>query len=107
MRILHVNTTSQRAGGAEGVMYDLQDWQREHGHQVGLFAGHTEEAEDSAERRVVVRPEWEATRLISDPELEVACGEFLGSFAPDVVHLHNLSSFPVRIVDVLARYRKG
>ena len=102
MRILHVNATSSRAGGTEVFLYDLIDWERSHGHQVGLFAAHEQDEHDSPELRVVRRPFWAADRLFSDPELETAAGQFVARFAPDVIAIHGVWGWPASVIAALA-----
>ncbi|MEX1026285.1 MAG: glycosyltransferase family 4 protein [Planctomycetota bacterium] len=102
MRILHVNATADRAGGAEVFLHDLIDWSRAHGHAAALFAGHPERTADEPDLRILRRPEWSGASLISDPPFEAAAVDFVERFRPDLIHLHNLSSVPVGLITALA-----
>ncbi|QDU84398.1 D-inositol 3-phosphate glycosyltransferase [Planctomycetes bacterium Pla163] len=105
MRILEVNTFAAPVGGAEIYMHTLVDELRRREHQVGLFAGSPDEDVDEPERRIVKRPDWNGRTLVHDPELVTAFERFAADFRPDVVHCHNLHSFPVSFLAAAHRLR--
>jgi len=94
MRILHVNHRHGRGGGTEVYVDEVSRLQRKRGHDVGVFAASAEREASGPELRVVRRPEYDMRRLVSDPPLAGAFEELTRSFRPDVVHVHNLWSFP-------------
>ena len=103
MRILTVNTFGKPVGGAEIYALGLGDWLRERGHTVALFAGDPAEDVRQPERRLYRRPEFDPATLISDPALNAAFDAFARDFGPDVVHCHNLHTFPVDFVETAGR----
>jgi glycosyltransferase involved in cell wall biosynthesis len=103
VRILHVNKYLYRRGGAESYMLDLAGLQAAAGHQVEFFgmthpdnpphryAAHfpehvqLEPPPSRADRRLAA-----AARMIWSPSARRGMEAVLGSFRPDVVHLHNI-----------------
>ncbi|MFN2613294.1 MAG: glycosyltransferase family 4 protein [Actinomycetota bacterium] len=84
MRILHVARYGSVRGGAETYVRALCDGLRDAGHQVALaFALEPDRSRDE------VREGFEIRALAGDttPDVE-ALHAALGSFAPDVVHVH-------------------
>jgi len=102
MRILHVNVSAVRGGGVEVFLHDLMAWQRAHGHAVALFAETREQGREEDELCLVQRREWQPELLMRDPDCEAALERFATRFRPDVVHIHNVHSFPAGLVAVLA-----
>lgn len=105
MRILEVNTFAAPVGGAEIYMHTLVDELASRGHEVGLFAGSPDEDVDEPTRRIVQRPDWAGRTLVHDPALIDAFERFAAAFRPDVIHCHNLHSFPVSFL--AAAHRTG
>jgi glycosyltransferase involved in cell wall biosynthesis len=105
MRILEVNTFASPVGGAEIYMHTLVDELRRRGHAVGVFAGSPDEDVDEGERRIVKRPDWSGRDLVHDAALVEAFERFARAFAPDLVHCHNLHSFPVSFLSAARRLR--
>jgi len=109
MRLLHVvhQFLPKYVGGAEVYVAGLARRQREHGHEVALFAG-----ADQAERTA-----WEGFPLTTVPgglrgpkgatalflttfgnaTAEAAFKSVLREFRPDVVHLHQLMGLSTRL----------
>lgn len=102
MRILHVNQVARRAGGAEVFLFDLLDWLREKGHVTALVGGDAERSEVNSEFCFVKRPEWDGDRLLIDEEFERATLDYAREFEPDLIHVHNLATVPVRLLPRLA-----
>jgi len=102
MRVLHLNVSAERGGGAEVFLHDLMAWQRARGLTVGLFAGTLEAGREEEELCLVQRADWDPTRLMRDSKCEQALDRFARRFRPDVVHIHNVHSFPPGVVAVLA-----
>jgi glycosyltransferase involved in cell wall biosynthesis len=102
MRIIQVNTFAAKVGGAEIYMHHLIDELRARGHQVGLFASDPNENRRSQDECVVQRPEWSGESLIGDKALVAAWKDFADEFQPELIHVHNLHTFPVYFVQALA-----
>ncbi|QDU66849.1 glycosyltransferase [Engelhardtia mirabilis] len=103
MRIVQVNSFAGKVGGAEIYCHGLIDELRARGHDVAFFAGDPERSERSDRTCIVQRPEFDAARLVHDPELEGTFTEFAGGFRPDLIHLHNVHHFPVGFLGAAAR----
>ena len=103
MRILEVNTFAAPIGGAEIYMHTLVDELRRRGHTVGVFAGSPDEDVDEPQRRIVKRPDWSGRDLVDDAPLIAAFERFAAAFRPDLVHCHNLHSFPVAFLSAAKR----
>ena len=102
MRILQLNHRFEEIGGAEVYFRSLARWQRERGHEVALFAASPERAVDEPDTLVVERPSFDLKRLLEDPDLDGRLARFAQAFRPDLVHVHNLYSFPAGFVLALA-----
>ena len=101
MRILQVNSFYEERGGAEVYLHQLRRALVERGHAVGLFAGTAEHPIDEPDARVLLRPEFDSRRLVRDPDLSATFAAFAGRFEPDLVHVHNLWTFPAELaVDI-------
>jgi glycosyltransferase involved in cell wall biosynthesis len=103
VRILHVNKFLYRRGGAESYMLDLARLQAAAGHRVEFFGmahpgnpPYAYEADfpahvalDPPPRRADQRVAATA-RMVWSPAARRGMEQVLGSFRPDVVHLHNI-----------------
>jgi len=94
MRVLQVNTFVEEKGGAEIYMHTLARSLAERGHEVALFGGHPEDERDEPLLCVVRRPDFVNETLFGDEELAAQFRAFRDVFRPDIVHVHNLYSFP-------------
>ena len=102
MRVLQLNHVFDEVGGAEVYFRSLVRWQRDRGHEVGVFAGSQTIAVDDEDRVVVTRPEFDLSQIIDDAGLNTRFVEFAERFRPDVIHVHNLHSFPAGFVLAIA-----
>ncbi len=97
MRVLHVTQRAERLGGAELHLESLRQGLAERGIVQGLFAGTREAASEGPEHCFVPVPEWNPGGLVRDPLLFERLISFARSFRPDLVHLHQTSSWPAEI----------
>lgn len=102
MRVLHVNTFAEPIGGAELYVHHLSARLRDAGHTVGLFAASSKEPSSTPETRVIKRPDWDGATLLRDDALESALIEHCTRFRPELIHVHNLHTFPVMLIARLA-----
>ncbi len=93
LRILLVNAFAAKLGGAEVHVHTLIEELTARGHAVGFFAGDPELDEDSEQRCIVRRPEFDGATLVRDETLETRFAAFAARFRPDIVHLHNTHYF--------------
>ena len=93
-RILQVSGLYAKVGGAEVYMHRLIDALRERGLCVGVFGGSPEVEIDEEETCVIRRPDFDAAALIQDEAVSEAFVAFCDRFRPDLIHAHNISSFP-------------
>lgn len=94
MRVLQVNTYVEEKGGAEIYMHTLARSLADRGHELAVFGGHVEEERNEPNLRVVRRPDFVNETLFGDEELAAQFRAFRDAFRPDVIHVHNLYSFP-------------
>jgi glycosyltransferase involved in cell wall biosynthesis len=98
MRVLQVNAFSGKVGGAEIYCHGVIDELRARGHEVAFFAGDPERSERTSTTCIVQRPEFDAGKLVRDPELEGAWRDFAREFRPDLIHLHNTHHLSVGFI---------
>jgi glycosyltransferase involved in cell wall biosynthesis len=91
-RILQANAFYAKVGGAEVYMHNLTEALREKGFEVGVFGCSPDADLDEPEVRVLEKPDFDAARLVRDPELSGAFRDFAARFQPDLIHIHNLNS---------------
>jgi glycosyltransferase involved in cell wall biosynthesis len=103
VRVLQFCNYAERIGGAEVYAHALIEALRERGHEVALFGSAPDSEVDQDNLRVVRRPMYERSRLVSDPQVRTALLSTLERFRPDVLHVHNVFSVALDVVDVLAR----
>lgn len=101
MRILQVNKFYDPRGGAERILFDLEDGLRERGHELAVFATadprnrptpwarHFPPARDYDQPTPGQRVS-QAVGVLHDREAAAALEGLLDEFAPDVAHLHNI-----------------
>lgn len=102
MRVLQVSHYYDKVGGAEVYFRALARLQAERGHVVGVFAGHAEREVDEELLRLVRREVFDINQIYDDPALDQALIDYGRAFRPDIVHVHNLYSFPASAIVALA-----
>ncbi|MSR62870.1 MAG: glycosyltransferase [Planctomycetes bacterium] len=103
MRILHFCNYADKLGGAEVYAQALVEAQRARGHEVSLFGASPEREEDVRGLRVIRRPLYDPARLVLDAAARNALLEYLQRFRPEVVHVHNVFSVALELLEVLGR----
>lgn len=103
MRILQLNTFVDPVGGAEIYMLSLAAELERRGHVVGRFGVSTVGERDEPGWRALHRAALGRESLFRDPGLTSALGEVLARLAPEIVHVHNLHSLPLELLELLAR----
>jgi len=103
VRILHFCNYADRLGGAEVYAQTVVEAQRARGHEVSLFGASPEREEDVRGLRVIRRPLYDPARLVLDAAARNALLEYLERFRPEVVHVHNVFSVALELLEVLAR----
>ncbi|HEX6884460.1 MAG TPA: glycosyltransferase [Planctomycetota bacterium] len=101
MRILHFCNYAEVIGGAEVYAHGLVESLRSRGHDVALFGASPEGEIDRAGLRVIQRPLYDRDRLVQDPAALAALRDYLQRFAPDVVHVHNVFSVALGVLQHL------
>lgn len=101
MRILQINAQYAKMGGAEVYLHQLLEALKARGHRVALFAGSASEDHATDELCVVKRPDFDAGALIADPAFCARFRAFAQAFRPELVHAHNLHTFPATFPRVL------
>jgi glycosyltransferase involved in cell wall biosynthesis len=101
VRVLHFCNYADRVGGAEVYAHALIEALRSRGHEVALFGASPRGERDEPSLRVVERPVFEPQRLVRDAPVLEALTEFVQRFRPDVVHVHNLFSVALEVVEAL------
>ncbi len=101
MRVLLVNKFYDPRGGAERVLFDLEDGLRERGHEVAVFAGRDPRnrpsrfeawftrGRDYADRTVTGRLS-NAISSVYDRGARRDFARLIDHFRPEIVHLHNI-----------------
>jgi hypothetical protein len=105
VRILQFNNYADPVGGAEVYAQALCHELRKRGHAVGFFGTSPNQDADDEQLRVVRRPRYDARVLFQDPVVRVALQEFLGRFRPDLIHIHNVFSLGVDVLEALGATR--
>ena len=103
MRILHFCNYADRIGGAEVYAQALVSAQRARGHEVALFGASPDREVDEPGLRVVRRPLYDPARLVRDPPVLQALQECVERLRPQIVHVHNVFSVALEVVDFLGR----
>ena len=103
MRILQFCNYADRIGGAEVYAHALVEALRARGHAVALFGGSPEREVDTTDLRVIQRPQYDPLRLVRDTPALNALKELVERFRPAIVHVHNLFSVALEVVDHLGR----
>jgi len=101
VRILHFCNYAELIGGAEVYAHGLVESLRSRGHDVALFGASPEGEIDRAGLRVIQRPLYDRARLVLDPPALAALRDYLQRFAPDVVHVHNVFSVALGVLQHL------
>lgn len=103
MRILQLNTYADPVGGAEIYMLSLAAELERRGHVVGRFGVSTAAERDEPGWRVVHRPCFERGQVFRDAGLTAALRDYLARLEPEIIHVHNLHSLPLELLELLAR----
>lgn len=101
LRILQFNNYADPVGGAEVYALALTRELRERGHVVSFFGTHPEREADEELLRIVRRPRYDVNLLHRDPCVRSALEESLRRFRPELVHVHNVFSLGLDVLELL------
>lgn len=73
------------------------------GHDVGFFGTSPDRATDEERLRIVRRPRYDVRSLFQDPAVRTALQETIGRQRPELLHVHNVFSLGVDVLELLGR----
>jgi glycosyltransferase involved in cell wall biosynthesis len=105
VRILQFNNYADPIGGAEVYALALTHELGRRGHEVAFFGTSPDREADEERLRVVRRPRYDVGVLFHDPAVRGALGSFIERFRPELLHVHNVSSLGVDVLELLGATR--